>query len=180
MTEAFPSRVQLQREDLGPIVNYVGIGIYDEARLYWQPDQLVVPAELYFADLPSIGRAVLSATHDALFSFIGKDDVAAQLDVNLLQTFTATRTANAPPGGRLTYERNYDRLLGESLSTGLIMPLVAYRMIKTGQRYFIDDEPDVLAEPLDLTDAITHLESLSFQSLMLRVANTRNGVYGPD
>lgn len=182
--EALSSRAQLQREDLGPIVNYVALEIYDQAADLWNPESFIVDniSDLRYVQLSHLARDMMQPFDTAVNQYIHRGEnllTAASLEEGLLCariTGVGSREWTSA-AHRLTYEPKFIALLNEGLATGIIMPLIAYRDMKSYEACNSVCEPAILDRTLDLEDASTWLRSRHFQALMLLAAHTRNGVY---
>ena len=175
----YPSRITLQREDLGPIVNHVAIQLYTEAEATWrQPESPTLRDKLRFEDLALLAGEMLLVVSQTIKEYCADpSNPTDDVETKLLQTRTAPLDAINPGGGRVAYGTSFSRLLNEGMSTGVIMPLITYRDIKAHEFYGYFNEPSIADNYVDLAEAATMLRSTDFHRVLLQSSHTRHGLY---
>jgi hypothetical protein len=177
------SRPEVQRQDIGPMVNDIALEIYARAPEQWAAEkcyeQFVRP--IAFRQMHLLADSLILPLDTMAY------DLAEIRQTEALLTCIDTPSSligEVSNDEQTTHYPNVAHVLEEGLSSGVVMPLSAYRHVVAarnakakGVDFRVEDE-DLDMEQIDLKDMAATLRSTTFQSTLLRLAHAPNGTYG--
>jgi len=163
------TRAQVQKEDLGPILNVIAQDIYNEVGDSWHP-----PSNL--SHDTHIDLAPLAGDLDYKTAMASSDYLQGgkyQSIDDLIETYRLNEGANFT----LTWHSSSVNVLDEGLRTGIMMPLHVYCAMQSQKTYGYAFSDRIADDNLDIPHLVTTLRSSSFRKVVLALAKAPNGTY---
>jgi len=167
------TRPELQREDTGPVLNHLAGVLYEQAGEMWEPSETLASKQsLTFSDLGEVSADIWRPLPGLLRAWIRETDGDHNSVAHMLKL-----DVPVPDGTlrRATFHSDTYQALEEGLTTGLVVPMYAYRMLAAARMGV--EEPELAAHTLDLGDLSAILRDPSFGAALITLSNTGLGFY---
>lgn len=166
MTYSFPDRPEMQRTDLGPIMNDVACSVFAIARTPYLTHGIVEEINTGGSDF-QLFRKVVSFATDTVVEI--SNSICSRLDpVNRIFTQETLQ-------GELTHYGNSQDVSSEGVKSGVIVPANAVlTKIAEEQGVRIGDNAELY---IDFNEISMLLQNRRFQNSLIRLAHAPNGTY---